>query len=84
MKTHARIELGGADEDSRVLLNGADLAGATSAIELTADPRGATLTLTVPLYEFVAEGNVRVEVPHSTWEALVALGWTPPSEGLDR
>lgn len=76
----ARLSLAAGAGNSSIEVDGQRLRGVTG-LELTANPDGVpVLTLGVRLHEVDADGQMTVTVPEDTRAALVALGWTPPTE----
>lgn len=72
-------------QDTAIEVGGHDVSRATRAGTLrfsVHDP--ATLELDLWVNWATVDGDIRVEVPPATREALVALGWTPPAEEAAR
>jgi hypothetical protein len=69
------------DGTASILVGGHDIAGAVGEIVLSARPgRPPVLNLSLPMLDealFVAD--VEALISPSVYQALVALGWTPPA-----
>lgn len=62
-------------------VDGHNVTNATLGLALKADGSGRReLTLNLLVHETAVDGEMKVNVPQETAEALVALGWTPPAE----
>lgn len=76
----ARLKLGPSGPGVSVEVDGHELAQSVRGLRVTASvhdlPR---LELDLVEHEIVVEGEMRVEIPPKTREALIALGWTPPT-----
>lgn len=64
----------------RIVLDGTDFSAGVAGISLDARVGELTrLRLDVLFVELAFQGEVRVEIPARSHDALVALGWTPPA-----
>lgn len=78
----AQIEVDGTGRDGRVVLDGRDVSGGVRGFALRAEVgRRTELELDLAVADGATfDGEVRLVIPESTREALIALGWTPPAE----
>lgn len=78
----AEIEVSGHGRDGRVVLDGHDVTNGVRGFVLRAGVDCVTeLELDVVAADGATfDGEVRLVIPESTRDALVALGWTPPEE----
>ncbi len=77
----AEIEINGTGTAGRIMLDGHDVAAGVRGFVLRSEVgRMTELELDVAVVDDSQfGGEVRVVIPDSTREALVALGWTPPA-----
>lgn len=74
----ARLHLDPAGICSSIEVDGHKLPG-VRGVTIAAPAKGLTeLRIDLIAYEIEIDGLMRVELPSSTREALIALGWTPP------
>lgn len=79
-----RLQFNGA-AGGTVEIDGTDISHTVQDVTLTARPgQLPTLRLDLVVYTAEVDGEAVVSVPEETAAALVALGWTPPSEGDPR
>ena len=67
-----------------ILLDGKPVEHVTDCLRIDADRDGRVLTLRLALGEVRVKGKATVVVSEGTAQALVALGWTPPTPEKDK
>jgi len=66
---------------SKIEIDGVDLAEACISLALHLDAIGEPhLLLDILLPEVGIDGEIHVDIPEHSRQALIALGWTPPAE----
>lgn len=76
----ARIHLDPMGANSTIEVGGHDLSKAVRALAVTAEVgQVPALSLDLVICDGEVEGEVVVTIPEATRDALVALGWTPPT-----
>lgn len=66
-----------------VILDGADIANGIDGLTITMHAGQPTsVELSIPIIDVteVQDAETRILVPDATRDALIALGWTPPTE----